>query len=66
MVIETKYAIRAGRNTVAHLVDGDFLPALCGRPTDFTSNVPWGRRLCKDCLRIEESTTLKIERVPNG
>lgn len=53
------FAIKRGRRNVAHLSDGDFQPALCGRPTDLTSNVPWGKKRCKDCIRIANSTVLR-------
>lgn len=57
-----QYAIKRGRRTVAHLADGEFQPALCGRPVDLTSNVPWGKRTCAYCLRIARTTELR--RVP--
>lgn len=46
------YAILRNPGTVAHLAPGPFGRALCGRRSDMTSNVPGGRRLCKDCARI--------------
>ena len=56
------FAIMRGRRTVAHLADGDFQPALCGRPVDLTSNVPWGKKRCQDCIRIANTTV--VMRVP--
>jgi hypothetical protein len=54
--------LRSPRARVAHLADGDFQPALCGRPVNLTSNVPWGRRTCRDCMRIANTT--EVRRVP--
>jgi hypothetical protein len=31
---------------------GDITGALCGRPVNMSSNVPWGQPRCKDCLRL--------------
>lgn len=57
------YAIKRGRRTVAHLSDGDFKPPLCGRTADLTSNVPWGKKTCADCIRIANAT--EVRRVPH-
>ena len=46
------YAIRLRPRTVAHLAREAFGVPLCGRPVDMTSNLPGGRRICKDCARL--------------
>lgn len=56
--------LRSKRARVAHLADGNFQPALCGRPVSLTSNVPWGKRICRDCIRIANTT--EIRRVPRS
>jgi len=48
------YTIKRGKRALyrqarAHLALGEFQGALCGAPTDITSNVPWGLKTCKHC-----------------
>lgn len=60
------YAIKRGKRNVVHLADGEFRPPLCGRAADLTSNVPWGKRLCRDCQRIAATTTVVRVRDSSG
>lgn len=49
------FAMRYGKRTVAHLSPGKLRLPYCKRGVDMTSNLPGGRRVCKDCMRIVQA-----------
>lgn len=49
------YAILRKPGTVAHLTREKFGLPLCGRGANMTSNLPGGRRVCRDCDRRARS-----------
>ena len=73
----TTFLIRRGkravrRRAVAHIgrfnQRGEMVGAWCGRGFDMQSNVPWGLRQCKDCLRRywrDESVGSVVEGEPS-
>ena len=48
------YAFLRGTRTVAHLTPEKFGNPICGRGAHMTSNLPGGRRECRDCARIAD------------